>query len=98
MIQVDILVSLSCQSVDKADLKECTLSSMENGKVAIYIRLQDKGHYALDIYAKHRGAKGGLSLVCTYLIVSTSGVFNQLKFPTIANQTAGSVGKTYVKH
>ena len=96
LIQVDILISLSSQSIDESELEEWMLFSTENGKVAIYLKLQDKGHYALDIYAKHKMVKGKRELVCTYLIVSTSGVSDQLKFPILANQKAGSIGEMCV--
>jgi hypothetical protein len=59
----------------------------------IELKINKKGLFALDIYAKIYGNEDKLPNVCTYLVIVEDEVTG-IMFPVISNQETGFMNKT----
>ena len=84
------MVTLRGQKVD-GDHKEYTLLRQnEPDDVVIYIKIPERGLYALDLYGKRWGDVGSsCPLIATYLIAATTAAHNLEPYPRISGQKSG---------
>ncbi|XP_076439797.1 uncharacterized protein LOC143279651 isoform X2 [Babylonia areolata] len=76
--------------LDDATLSKYCLTRVEEGEVVVYLRLPQKGEYALKLFAQDAGAEGNAENVLNYL-VDCQGQTDQSKpFP---NTSHGLLGK-----
>ena len=75
----------------KGDLKGYTLLRQnEPDDVVIYIKLPERGLYALDLYGKRWGSAGSsVPHIATYLVAATTAAHDLTPYPQIANQKSG---------
>ena len=67
------------------------LQSYTRDKIIIDLRLQERGSYALLLFAKYQASGGSFSEVCSFLVKASNGVSRKIKFPKLANQHAGYI-------
>ena len=75
----------------EGDLKEYTLLRQnEPDDVVIYVKIPERGLYALDLYGKRWGDEGSsVPHIATYLIAATTAAHNLEPYPRVSNQLAG---------
>ena len=75
----------------EGDLKEYTLLRQnEPDDVVIYIKIPERGLYALDLHGKRWGDEGSsCPLIATYLIAATTAAHNLEPYPRISGQKSG---------
>ena len=83
------MVMLRGQKVDGDHQEYTLLRQNEPDDVVIYIKIPERGLYALDLYAKRWGDEGLFPQIATYLIAATTAAHDLTPYPQISNQKSG---------
>ena len=90
---MDILTKLRSETQVEESLQQSLVHRTEDSQLIINARLQKEGTYALDIYAKQQGDGGAPTLVCTYLVNSSSDALEPFRFPKLDGPSAGALSE-----
>ncbi|KAH9504187.1 hypothetical protein Btru_065262 [Bulinus truncatus] len=79
--------------IDEATLSKYVITQIENDEIVVYLRLPQKGEYALELFAQGLGEEGAASNALNYLIQCRNTDEGSQPFPNITN---GLLGKNHI--
>ena len=86
-------MSLKDQQSDEDHNSYTLLRQNEPDNITIYVRLPERGLYALELFGRPRGTDGtdvtSPPHIATYLIAATTVPDNVQPYPAVTNQTTG---------
>jgi hypothetical protein len=86
---LDLMHSLHSNQHSKEQLADYVVHHRDGDDVIIDVKLPTLGEYALNLFAKDSDVDGKLANVCSYLLTSDQGAFDERPFPTLPNGFAG---------
>lgn len=79
--------------IDEATLSKYSVTEIENDEAVVYLRLPQKGEYALKLFAQGLEEEGAAPNVLNYLIQCSSTTTGSQPFPNVTNGLLGAEEK-----
>ncbi|XP_055886104.1 uncharacterized protein LOC106062437 isoform X1 [Biomphalaria glabrata] len=80
-------------AIDEATLSKYVVTQFENDEIVVYLRLPQKGEYALELFAQGLEEEGAASNALNYLINCSNTETGSQPFPNVTN---GVLGRNHV--